>query len=371
MVKFLDLKKQYLGIKEEIDSAITRVIESGAFVGGSEVCAFEEEFAQYLDDRSNALKALGVANGTDALEIAIEALHLPKDSVVLVPANTFAASAEAVVRNGLKVQFVDCGEDYTLDLEDLRSKITPQTSAILVVHLYGQSAKIDEILEIARQKNFRVIEDCAQAHGARFNGQCVGRFGDIATFSFYPGKNLGAYGDGGAIVSCNAELLKHCEEIAHHGGLKKYEHRIVGRNSRLDNLQAAILRVKLRHLESWNIRRREVAKMYLEGLKDCESIVLPHIKDSCLCAWHLFVIRVKNRQAVMEFLKKSDIEYGLHYPIALPNTPAYSNVPFIAESKCKNASLWQDEILSLPMGEHLSDLEVLEVIKAVKEAVCG
>ncbi len=214
MVKFLDLKKQYLGIKEEINDAIARVLESSAFVGGEEVSAFEREFGEFLGKGSKAVQALSVANGTDALEIAVESLDLPKDSVVLVPANTFAASAEAVVRNGLRVQFVDCGSDYTLDLVDLRAKITEQTSAILAVHLYGQSARMDEILELAKSHHLRVIEDCAQAHGAKFNGQCVGSFGDIATFSFYPGKNLGAYGDGGAIVSRDSALLQKCEEIA-------------------------------------------------------------------------------------------------------------------------------------------------------------
>ena len=367
-IKFLDLKKQYLGIKGEIETAISSVVESGAFVGGSEISAFEEEFSEFL---GGGVQTLSVANGTDALEIAIESLALPKDSVVLVPANTFAASAEAVVRNGLKLQFVDCGADYTMDLADLRAKITPQTSAILIVHLYGQSARIEEILEIAKEKNLRVIEDCAQAHGAKFKGRCVGAFGDIAAFSFYPGKNLGAYGDGGAIVSCDSALLQRCEEIAHHGGLKKYEHRIVGRNSRLDNLQAAILRVKLRHLADWNARRREVAKLYFEGFKDCKVIRLPQVKESCECVWHLFVILVKNREAVMTHLKQKGIEYGLHYPIALPNCPAFNHQPYVVESPTPNASAWQEEILSLPMGEHLSDEEVKEVIKAVKDAVCG
>lgn len=370
-VKFLDLKKQYWSIKEEIESAIHQVIESSAFVGGEEVSAFEREFGEFLSKDSKAVQALSVANGTDALEIAIESLDLPKDSVVLVPANTFAASAEAIVRNGLRVQFVDCGSDYTLDLADLRAKITEQTSAILVVHLYGQSARIDEILSLAKEKNLRIIEDCAQAHGARFQGQCVGSFGDIAAFSFYPGKNLGAYGDGGAIVSSDSALLQRCEEIAHHGGLKKYEHRIVGRNSRLDSLQAAVLRVKLRHLESWNARRNEVAKLYLQGFADCKGVILPEVKESCACVWHLFVIRLKNREAVLEKLKQKEIGYGLHYPMALPNTPAFSKQPYVVESPTPNASAWQEEILSLPMGEHLSDAEVARVIEVVREAVCG
>ena len=361
-VKFLDLKKQYLSIKDEIDEAIFSVIKKSAFVGGEEVEAFEEEFSGFI----GGVRALGVANGTDALEIAIRALDLPKDSVVLVPANTFAASAEAVVSNGLRVKFVDCGEDYLLDLLDLKSKISPEVSAILVVHLYGIPANMQEILGVARQWNLKVIEDCAQAHGARFNGQRVGSFGDVATFSFYPGKNLGAYGDGGMIVSKDSILLKECREIAHHGGLKKYEHNIIGRNSRLDGIQAAILRVKLRYLEAWNVRRQEVAQMYFKGLGKSE-FVLPKVANGRECVWHLFVVRCENRAAVIESLTKAGIQTRLHYPIALPNTLAFFKKPYVVESVCKNASAWQDEILSLPMGEHLEDREIEDVIEVLKE----
>lgn len=364
VVKFLDLHKQYLGIKEEVDKAIFEVIEKSAFIGGDAVESFEEEFSEFI---GGGVKTLGVGNGSDALEIAIEALNLPKDSEVLVPANTFAASAEAVARNGLKIVFVDCGADYTLDIEDLKSKITPKTSAIMAVHLYGQSARMKEILELAKKHSLRVIEDCAQAHGARYNGQCVGSLGDIAAFSFYPGKNLGAYGDGGAIVSRDLALLKKCECIAHHGGLRKYEHRIVGRNSRLDGIQAAVLRVKLGYLDTWNQRRREVARQYLEGLKGI--VELPEVRQECKCVWHLFVIRTKNRNDLMQKLKEKGIEVGLHYPICLPNTEAFSNKSYVVESKTPNAKAWQSEILSLPMGEHLSDEEVKEVIKVVNEAI--
>ena len=189
---------------------------------------------------------------------------------------------------------MDCGGDYTLDIVDLRSKIAPRSSAIVVVHVYGQPAKMKEILELAEQYSLKVIEDCAQAHGAEYEGRKVGSFGDIAAFSFYPGKNLGAYGDGGAIVSRDLALLKKCECIAHHGGLRKYEHRSVGRNSRLDGIQAAVLRVKFRDLGTWNPRRREVARQYLEGLKGTGA--LPEVRQVCKCVWHLFVIRTKKRK---------------------------------------------------------------------------
>lgn len=364
VVKFLDLHKQYLGIKEEVDKAIFEVIEKSAFIGGDAVESFEEEFSEFI---GGGVKTLGVGNGSDALEIAIEALNLPKDSEVLVPANTFAASAEAVVRNGLKIVFVDCGADYTLDIEDLKSKITPKTSAIMAVHLYGQSARMKEILELAKKHSLRVIEDCAQAHGARYNGQCVGGLGDIAAFSFYPGKNLGAYGDGGAIVSRDEALIKKCKCIARHGGLRKYEHEIVGRNSRLDGIQAAILRVKLKHLDSWNGRRREIAKLYMDGLSGI--VGLPEVKKECECVWHLFVIRTQKRNELSQKLNQMGIETGLHYPICLPNTQAFSNKPYVVESKTPKAKAWESEILSLPMGEHLSDVEVGSVIKAINEAI--
>lgn len=368
VVKFLDLKKQYLSIKAEIDSAIFRVIQNSAFIGGDEVLRFEQEFAEFLGE---GVKTLGVGNGTDALEIAIESLNLPQGGEVLIPANTFVATAEAVVRNGLKVVFVDCGRDYTLDIGDLESKITPASVAIVAVHLYGQSAKLNEILNLAKKYHLKVIEDCAQSHGATYNGRRVGTFGDVGAFSFYPGKNLGAFGDGGMIVSRDFDYLQRCREIAHHGGLSKYEHRIIGRNSRLDGMQAAILRVKLKYLESWNARRREIARLYLEGLKDIPSIALPEVKENCICVWHLFVIRTLKRQTLMEVLRKNGIEYGLHYPLSLPNTPAYYKASFVKETECKNASCWEDTILSLPMGEHLENEEVEKVIEVLKDTLCG
>lgn len=362
VVKFLDLQKQYLGIKEEVDRAIFSVIEKAAFVGGEAVESFEAEFSRFI---GNGVSALGVANGSDALEIALEALELPKGSEVLVPANTFAATAEAVARNGLKIVFVDCGADYTMDIGDLESKITERSSAIVAVHLYGQSARMQEILELAKRHSLKVVEDCAQAHGAKYRGVSVGSLGDIAAFSFYPGKNLGAYGDGGAIVSRDSSLLEKCKCIAHHGGLKKYEHRVLGRNSRLDSIQAAILQVKLKYLESWNQRRREVAGAYLQGLR---GVILPEVREECECVWHLFVIRTKGRDELMRKLKERGIETGLHYPICLPNTPAFSNRPYVVESQTPNASAWEGEILSLPMGEHLSDEEVAWVIESIKDS---
>lgn len=362
VIKFLDLHKQYLRMKNEIDSAISRVIATSSFVGGEEVLAFEREFSEFLGE---GVKSLGVANGSDALEIAIEALNLPKNSEVLVPANTFIASAEAVIRNSLKVVFVDCGENYLMDFSDLKSKITPQTRAIVAVHLYGNALDMPTLMEIAKEYNLRVVEDCAQSHGAEFLGRKVGTFGDVATFSFYPGKNLGAYGDGGMIVSRDSRLLERCRKIAHHGGLVKYQHEIIGRNSRLDGIQAAILRVKLGYLESWNTRRREIAKMYYEGLATT-SLVLPKVDSRVSCVWHLFVVRTSKRDRLKAFLESKGVQCGLHYPKALPNTLAFKDKEYVKESPTPNADVWQEEILSLPMGEHLEDGEVKRVILAVK-----
>ena len=231
MVKFLDLKSQYDSIKDEIDEAIKNVISETAFIGGKYVEQFEKEFAEFCQ----AKYCQGVANGTDALEIVIEALDLPKGSEIIVPANSFIASSESVTRSGHKVVFCDCDEsNYTISIPSLKSKITPNTKAIIAVHLYGHPCDMDEILAIAKEHNLKVIEDCAQSHGAEYKGKRVGAIGDAGTFSFYPGKNLGAYGDGGAIVTNDKELATKCKMIANHGRIEKYNHEFEGRNSRLD-----------------------------------------------------------------------------------------------------------------------------------------
>lgn len=233
MIEFLDLNKQYHSIKEEIDSAIMAVIHESAFISGKYVEIFEKEFATY----QVADYCVGVANGTDAIEIAIEALNLPNGSEIIVPANSFIASSEAITRSGHRVVFCDCDENnYTISIRSLKEKLTQKTRAVLAVHLYGHPCDMDKILSIASQNNLKVIEDCAQAHGAEYKGKKVGTIGDIATFSFFPSKNLGAYGDGGAILTNNAHLAEKCRMIANHGRIEKYNHKFEGRNSRLDGL---------------------------------------------------------------------------------------------------------------------------------------
>lgn len=361
MVKFLDLKSQYDSIKDEIDEAIKNVISETAFIGGRYVAKFEEEFAGYQE----AKHCIGVGNGTDALEIAIEALDLPKRSEIIVPANSFIASSEAVTRAGHKVVFCDCDEhNYTISISSLKSKITPNTKAIMAVHLYGHPCEMDDILSLAKEYNLKVIEDCAQAHGAEYKGKRVGAIGDIGTFSFYPGKNLGAYGDGGAIVTNNEELAKKCKMIANHGRIEKYNHEFEGRNSRLDGLQAAILSVKLKHLNKWTEARIKVADYYFENLKDVEGIVLPKREDWATQVYHLFVIRTQKRDELQQYLKDNGIQSGIHYPISLPKLQAYAYTSQASEDFFANKS--DVELLSLPIGEHLSEELINDVVKILK-----
>lgn len=362
MIKFLDLKNQYKTIQKEIDKTIKNVIENSAFIGGKYVELFEKEFALYQESKY----CIGVGNGTDALEIAIESLNLPKQSEIIVPANSFIASAEAITRTGHKVVFCNCDKDnYTISISSLKSKITKNTKAIIVVHLYGHPCDMDEILEISKEFDLKIIEDCAQAHGAMYKNRKVGSIGDIGTFSFYPGKNLGAYGDGGAITTNSESLANKCKMIANHGRVEKYNHEFEGRNSRLDGIQAAILSVKLKHLDNWTNKRIELANYYLHNLQNIKEIVLPKKEDWVKQVYHLFVVQVKKRDELKEFLNTNNIETGIHYPIALPKLKAYkylnqSNEDFFANKYDKS-------LLSLPIGEHLTIQDIETVITKIKE----
>lgn len=362
MIKFLDLSSQYQSLKPEIDSAIAGVLESATFIGGPEVSSFESEFAAY----QSARHCIGVANATDGLEIAIEALELPAGSEIIVPANSFIASSEAVTRSGHKVVFIDPDSDtYCVTASGIAAAITERTRAIVVVHLYGQPADLRDILHLAKSKNLRIIEDAAQAHGAELDGQRVGAIGDIGVFSFYPGKNLGAYGDAGAIVTNHADLAKKARMIANHGRTAKYDHEFEGRNSRLDSIQAAILRVKLRHLDSWIERRNAVAAIYQERLAALPDLTLPSVmRDRVRHAYHLYVIRTSQRDALAAHLSGQDISTGIHYPVALPNLRAYGyldqpSTPFTSTDHA-------GQLLSLPIGEHMSTAQAESVANAVR-----
>ncbi len=360
MVKFLDLKKQYLEIKEEIDKAIFEVIENTAFVGGKYVEEFENNFANYLEVKH----AIGVGNGTDALEVALWALDLPKGSEVIVPANTFIATAEAVSRNGLKVRFVDCNKYYQINTKSIEEHIDENTSAIIAVHLYGHPANMKKILQIAKKYNLKVIEDCAQAHGAMIDNQKVGTFADLATFSFYPGKNLGAYGDGGAVVTNNDELAEKIRKYINHGRSEKYNHEFEGRNTRLDGIQAAILNLKLKHLDKWLKIRNKIAKRYLNEIKN-PKIKLPKVVENIYHAWHLFVIQVENREKFIEYMQNKGIETGIHYPKALPKLKAYEYL----KQDCSNFKACKEDkyLVSIPIGEHLDNYKINTIVNRLNK----
>jgi len=348
-------------IRRELDAAIRRVIDQSAFVGGSFLESFEKAFATYL----GIPWCVGVANGTDALEIALWALALPKGSEVIVPVNTFIATAEAITTAGLKVVFADCDFDYTLSVADLEKRITARTSAVIPVHLYGQPARMDEILDVAFRYELKVIEDCSQSHGALYKGKSVGTFGDLATFSFYPSKNLGALGDGGAVVGRHEALAEKIRMVANHGRDSQFNHKIEGRNSRLDGLQAAILEVKLRHLDGWVKHRRALADRYFAKL-DPARLALPTIRPEVRHAWHLFVVRHPDRDGFRVRLRKMGVETGMHYPFALPHLPPYQR----HSSSC--ADFWgcqvDRELVSLPMGEHLTPADAEMIARLANEA---
>lgn len=362
MIKFLDLAAQYQSIKPEIDAAIAHVIKESAFIGGKYVREFEEQFGAY----TKAKYCVGMANGTDALEIAIEAANLPPGSEIIVPGNSFIASSEAITRCGHKVVFADVDHGcYTLTGETVRAKITGRTKAIIAVHLYGHPCDMDALLDICSERGLILIEDCAQAHGAEYKGRRVGTIGHMAAFSFYPGKNLGAYGDAGAMTTQDEALAMRARQIANHGRIAKYDHEFEGRNSRLDGLQAAILSAKLPHLENWTDRRIEIADYYLRHLARMDGLVLPERKEWARQVYHLFVVRTDRRNELKSYLAERGIESGIHYPIALPKLAAYSYCGSSAEDTFFNRT--DSTLLSLPIGEHLTIRDAKRVTETIHE----
>jgi dTDP-4-amino-4,6-dideoxygalactose transaminase len=366
-VPFVDLKAQYQTIKPEIDAAIEEIITNTAFIGGKAVRTFEDDFAAYL----GVPHCVGVANGTEAIEIALRALGVGHGDEVIVPANTFIATSEAVTSAGATVVLADSDPDYyTLDPEDFRRKITPRTKAVIPVHLYGQPADMDAIMAIAREHNLLVIEDTSQAQGARYKGRRVGSIGDAGTFSFYPGKNLGAYGDAGAIVFREAAAAKFARIYAGHGSLVKYHHIMEGRNSRLDGLQAAVLTVKLRHLDDWSEARRRNAALYTELLADVEGVTPPKVADYAEPVFHLYVIRLADRENVQNRLAERGVSTAIHYPIAIPSLEAYRHLGH-ATSDFPVANGQMGELLSLPMYPELTPEMIRYTVAELREAVAA
>ena len=362
-VSFLDLKLQYQTIKGEVDRAISEVLESSAFSGGPFVERFERAFAA----AHGAKYCVGVNNGTSALHIALWALGVKPGDEVIVPANTFIATAEAVSLCGAKPIFVDCDpETYNLDPAKAENAITPRTKAIIPVHMFGQSADMDDILKLAARHNLQVLEDCAQAHLSVYKDRRVGTFGVAGCFSFYPGKNLGAYGEAGAVLTNNEDLYWKMMALRDHGALKKYHHDLVGHNYRMEGIQGAVLEVKLRHLEEWTRRRRACASRYHEALCGIPGLTIPAEMPQRMHVYHLYVIRVKDRDQLAAYLKEHGVQTGIHYPIPCHRQKAYASLGY-AEGTLPTAESYASEILSLPMHEGLTDQEVDYVAKRVRE----
>lgn len=365
-VLFNDLYAQYLSLKPEMDAAIARTIENSAFVRGPEVEAFEENFANLM----GVEHCVSCANGTDALYIAMHALGVKPGDEVIVPAHSWISTSETVTQAGGTVVFCDTRDiDFTIDVDAIEAKITDKTVGIIPVHLYGHPAQMDAVMQIAKKHKLWVIEDCAQAHLASFDGIKVGQFGDAATFSFYPGKNLGAMGDAGALVTGDAQLARRAARFARHGGLVKGSHEIEGINSRLDGLQAAILNVKLPHLCDWTEKRQEIANAYLSQLAGVGDLILPQIDARASHVWHLFVIRTKQRDELKTYLANNGIQTVINYPVALPFLDAYSHQGN-SVGDFPNAHAHQGEILSLPLFPDMTSAQIDLVVDAVKSFFC-
>lgn len=360
-VPFLDVKAGYLELKQETDRAVARVLDSGWFIMGRELEEFEEEFAAYL----GAGHVSGVGNGLDGLVLALEALGVGPGDEVIVPANTFIATWLAVSKVGAVPVPVEPDPD-TLNIDPARieAAMTDRTRAVVPVHLYGQPADMDPVMDMADKYGLMVLEDAAQSHGARYKGRKTGTLGHMAAFSFYPGKNLGAFGDAGAVATNDNELAEKIKISRNYGSREKYVHEIQGVNSRLDDIQAAVLKVKLAKLEEWNARRRQIAAMYLDGLKGLD-LVPPKVPDYASPAWHLFVARTPKRDQLIKFLKKRDIHCAIHYPIPPHKQGAYAKTHGHYDLPITEAV--HKEVVSLPMGPHLADEQVQAVIQGIKD----
>lgn len=361
MIPFLDLRLAYLELRSEIDAAVARVLASGWYVLGPEVEAFETEWAAFC----GAQHAVGVANGLDALILALRALDIGPEDEVIVPSNTYIATWLAVSAVGARIVPVEPDPaTHNIDPCRIAQAITPATRAILPVHLYGQPADMDPILALARDRGIFVVEDAAQAHGATYKGKRIGAHGDLICWSFYPGKNLGAMGDAGAVTTSRADLAERLKALRNYGSHQKYVNDERGVNSRLDPIQAAVLRVKLTRLEEWTTRRRAIAAIYSAGLKE-SGYILPHVPEWADPAWHLYVLRSRDRDEVQQQLSTAGIGTLVHYPIPPHMQVAYADLG-IAPQSLPLARQLAAEVLSLPMGPHLSPEDAHRVVEALQ-----
>lgn len=361
-VPFLDLKAQYASIGGEITAAIQEVLDSCAFAGGPFVEKFEKEWAAYCGVKH----VIGVGNGTDALWLALLALGVREGDEVITVSSTFMATAEAISLTGATPIFVDIeSKHYTMAPELVEAAITPQTRAIIPVHLFGQTADMDPIVDLARQHGIAVLEDACQAHGATYKGRMAGSMGDAAAFSFYPGKNLGAYGEAGAVATNSDTVAATMKIFRDHGQSRKYHHDTLGWNSRMDGIQAAVLSAKLRHLGAWNDKRREWAAIYHAELADNPEIVSPAIREGCKHVFHVYAVRVDDRDRVLAALQAEGIGCGIHYPVAVHQQKAYSSLnrrPLSVTEKCAL------EFLSLPIYPELGEERVKATVCALQRA---
>lgn len=361
-VLFLDLKSPYQELQTELDAAYRRVMESGWYILGEEVDSFEKDFSAFCQTKH----CMGVANGLDALHLILRAYGIGEGDEVIVPSNTYIATWLAVSYVGARpIPIEPDPATFNIDSARIESAITPRTRAILAVHLYGQTVDMDAVLAIARRHNLKVIEDSAQAHGAAYKQKQAGALGDAAGWSFYPGKNLGAFGDAGAVTTNDDELAERIRTLRNYGSKVKYFNEVKGYNSRLDPLQAAFLRVKLKHLNGWNSRRKEIALQYLSSLSDLPELTLPYVPEWADPAWHVFVIRHAQRDALQKYLGENGIGTLIHYPIPPHLSEAYQDAGY-GRGDFPLAENIAQTVLSIPIGPHLASHQTAQVISAIR-----
>lgn len=360
MIPMNDFKKEYVQSRPQMLKAIDQTLQSGQYILGKNVKKFERNFAEYIGARY----CIGVANGLEALQISLMALGIGKGDEVITVSNTAVATALAITNAGAKPVFVDIDDYYHIDVNKIEEKITKRTKAIIPVHLFGQVVDIVGLLKIAKKYNLKVIEDACQAHGASYKSKKAGVFGDAGCFSFYPTKNLGSYGDGGAITTNSKKIYEKCKMLRNYGQKDRYHHAIKGLNSRLDEIQAAILNEKLKELDFLNKKRNELAKLYFQSLKDVPQIIRPKIRPSNYHVFHLFVIQAKNRGSLIEFLKNHGVESLIHYPIPIHKQKCYQEYNNLSVPKTEK---FASKILSLPINPFINKNEVLKISKLIKE----
>jgi dTDP-4-amino-4,6-dideoxygalactose transaminase len=364
-IPLVDLQAQHAEVADDVLAGFAGVLERTSFIGGPDVAAFEEEFAQYC----GRTQCVGVANGTDAIELALRALGIGRGAEVILPANTFIATAEAVARAGADVVLVDCTNDTLLiDAELVAERVTPRTRAVIGVDLYGQIAPFDRLAEVIDRDRIALVEDAAQSQGARRHDAPIGTGVAAAATSFYPGKNLGAYGDAGAVVTDDGALAHTVRAIGGHGGTRRYEHDVLGFNSRLDTLQAVVLRAKLRRLDGWNEQRRAAAARYAALLQDVEEAVLPTTAAGNLPVWHLYVVRVPDRDRVLAELQAQGVGAGIHYPHPIHLTGAFAGLGLGAGS-FPVAEQSAPELLTLPLFPHITEAQQERVVEVLLKAL--